>query len=284
MITIAAPAKINLTLEVLGKRPDGFHEIRSVVQTINLCDRLCFKPAKNIEITSASPDWKAGISLVSGAASLLRESYGGSSGAAINVEKRIPLVAGLGGDSSDAAAVLRGLNRLWKCELSQPQLSESAARLGSDVTFFLNGGTALMQGRGEIVTPLKPLSKWWVVLAVPSLIHPPDKTKLLYESLNPDHFTDGQRSASLAQSLNKREAFSPALLYNVFEHIAFSVYPGLFDFAESLLEQSAPHVHLAGSGPTLFCIFRDKADADKLYHRLKDKNIETYLALTLASD
>ena len=141
-----------------------------------------------------------------------------------------------------------------------------------------------MQGRGEIVTPLKPLSKWWVVLAVPATIPPQDKTKLLYESLNPDHFTDGQRSSSLGQRLNKREAFSPALLYNVFEHVAFSVYPGLFDFAEKLLEQSAPHVHLAGSGPTLFCIFRDKADADKLYHRLKDKNIETYLALTIASD
>ena len=136
MITIAAPAKINLTLEVLGKRPDGFHDIRSVVQTINLCDRLCFKPAKSIEITSTSPDWKAGKSLVSQAASLLRESCGCSSGAAITVEKRIPLVAGLGGDSSDAAAVLLGLNQLWKCELSQTQLSELAARLGSDVTYL----------------------------------------------------------------------------------------------------------------------------------------------------
>ena len=232
MITIAAPAKINLTLEVLGKRPDGFHEIRSVVQAITLCDRLCFKPAKSIEITSTSLDWKADKSLVSAAAALLQESCGCSSGAAIAVEKRIPLVAGLGGDSSDTAAALLGLNRLWKCELSQTQLAALSGRLGSDVTFFQNGGTALMGGRGEIVTPLKSLSKWWVVLAVPSQITPRDKTKLLYESLNPNHFTDGERSASLAQKLNKREAFSPALLYNVFEHVAFSVYPGLFDFAE----------------------------------------------------
>jgi len=284
MITITAPAKINLTLEVLGKRTDGFHEIRSVVQTINLCDKLCFKSAKSIEITSPSPDWRADKSLVSVAVSLLRESYGFSSGAAITVEKRIPLVAGLGGDSSDAAATLQGLNRLWKCGLSQTQLSELASRLGSDVPFFLNGGTALMRGRGETVTPVKPLSKWWVVLAVPTTIPPQDKTKLAYESLSPDHYTDGQRSDSLAQRLNKREAFSPSLLYNAFEHVAFSVYPGLLDFAERLLEQSSPHVHLAGSGPTLFCIFREKADASKLYHRLKDKCIEAHLALTIASD
>jgi 4-diphosphocytidyl-2-C-methyl-D-erythritol kinase len=256
----------------------------SVIQAINLYDRLSFKAAKSIEITSTSPEWEAGKSLVSGAVSLLRDRCGNSSGAAISVEKRIPLVAGLGGESSDAAATLMGLNRLWKCGLSQTQLSELAARLGSDVTFFLNGGTALMQGRGEIVTPLKPLSKRWVVLAVPAMIHPNDKTKLLYESLNPDHFSDGQRSANLVQKLNKRESFSPALVFNVFEHVAFSVYPGLFDFAERLLEQSAPHVHLAGSGPTVFCIFKDKADADKLYHRLKDKNIETYMALTLSAD
>jgi 4-diphosphocytidyl-2-C-methyl-D-erythritol kinase len=284
MITISAPAKINLTLEVIGKRTDGFHDIRSIVQTINLCDRIRFKSAKSIEITSTSPDWIAGKSLVSRAVSLLQESYGCTEGAAITVEKRIPLVAGLGGDSSDAAATLLGLNRLWKCGLSQNQLSELAGRLGSDVTFFLNGGTALMSGRGETVTPVKPLSKWWVVLAVPAMIPPPNKTKLVYESVSPDHYTDGQRSDSLAQRLNKREAFSTSLLYNAFEHVAFSVYPGLLDFAERLLEQSAPHVHLAGSGPTIFCIFRDKADATRLYHRLKDKCIETYLALTLASD
>lgn len=283
MIEIMTPAKINLTLEVLGKRPDGFHEIRSVVQTINLCDRLCFTPADSLEITGNTPCWDADKSLISRAAALLGDISRVSKGARITVEKHVPLVGGLGGDSSDAAAALLGLNRLWKCGFSKNQLGELAGRLGSDVTYFLTGGTALMQGRGEIVCTIKPLAKWWIVLAVPP-VRLQDKTRRLYDSLNNSYYTDGQRSALLAQRLNKREAFSPALLFNVFERVAYSVYPGLFDFTEKFLEQRAPHVHLAGSGPTIFCMFKVKTDAVKLHHRLKEQKVETYLARTLTPD
>ena len=280
MIELRAPAKINLTLEVIGTRPDDFHEISSVVQTVNLCDRVTLKASKGIEIKSTSPHWEPEKSLLTRAVELMRANCGTSAGVSISVEKRIPLVAGLGGDSSDAAAVLNGLNKFWKCSLSRAELTVLASRLGSDVAFFLNGGTALVKGRGEIITPLKPLSRWWVVLAVPAITRPADKTKLLYDSLTAEHYTDGQKSEALAQRLNRRESFSPALLFNAFEHVAFAKYPGLFNFTEKLLEQSAPHVHLAGSGPTIFCIFKEKTDANKLYQRLKDKNIEAYLALT----
>lgn len=279
MIEIRTPAKINLTLEIIGKRPDGFHEIRSVIQAINLCDRLRFKAATGIDITGDLPGWEPGKSLVSKAATLFKETFEVSAGALITIEKRIPLVAGLGGDSSDAAATLIGLNRLWKTGLSHSQLAVLARQLGSDVTYFLSGGTALMEGRGEIVSSLKPLAKWWVVLAVPP-ISIKDKTKTLYDSLNACHYTDGERTKAVAQQLNNKKAFSTAQLYNSFEHVAFSVYPGLLDFTERLLEQSAPHVHLAGTGPTIFSIFKAKPDADKLYRRLKEKRIEAYLALT----
>ncbi len=154
MLTVLAPAKLNLTLEVLAKRQDGFHEIRSVIQAINLCDSFSFQSGDNIEFKCDLPDWIAEESLVSRAAGLLREATGCSKGATIEVSKRIPLLSGLGGDSSGAAAVLRGLNQFWGLGLSHEELLKMAWQLGSDVAFFLYGGTALVEGRGEIVTPL----------------------------------------------------------------------------------------------------------------------------------
>jgi len=149
VLTLQAPAKLNLTLEVLAKRRDGFHEIRSVIQTINLCDSLRFQLSRNIEFNSDQSSWIPEKSLVAKAASLLQEVTGCGKGATIEVNKRIPLLSGLGGDSSDAAATLRGLNKLWGLGLSQGELLELASQLGSDVAFFLYGGTALVEGRGR---------------------------------------------------------------------------------------------------------------------------------------
>jgi len=146
MLTVLAPAKLNLTLEVLAERPDGYHEIRSVFQTINLCDSLRFQLSQKVTIMSDSPDWAPEKSLVAKAVSLLQETAGCVEGATIEVSKGIPLVSGLGGDSSDAAATLCGLNKLWKLELSVEKLLELATRLGSDVAFFLYGGTAFVAG------------------------------------------------------------------------------------------------------------------------------------------
>ena len=167
MLTVKAPAKINLTLEVLGKRPDGFHNIRSVIQTVDFCDVLSFNLGDKIEVASDNPKFVAEKSLVSRAATRLQEVKGCSRGARIGVEKHIPLSAGLGGDSSDAAAVLLGLNQLWPPPLKPARLLELATRLGSDVAFFLHGGTALVEGRGEKVAPLPSLPQRWVVLVVP---------------------------------------------------------------------------------------------------------------------
>ncbi len=281
MLTVLALAKLNLTLEVLAKRRDGFHEIRSVIQTINLCDSLSFQPGENIEFKSDSPGWTAEESLVSRAASLLQEATACSKGATIEVSKRIPLLSGLGGDSSDAAATLRGLNQLWGLGLSQGELVELAWQLGSDVGFFLYGGTALVEGRGEIVTPLPPLPHMWVVLAMPPIPRLPGKTKQLYDSLKASHYTDGQITHRLVEQLRGGKEFTPSLLFNTFENVAFTRFSEIGVFRSHMVEVGASDVHLAGSGPALFTLVKDKAKAEDLNFRLKRQRLEPYLTDTL---
>ena len=283
MLTVPAPAKINLTLEVLSKRQDGFHEIRSVIQTINLSDSLCFQSGENIEFKSDLPEWIAEESLVSRAVSLLREAAGCSKGVTIEVSKRIPLLSGLGGDSSDAAAVLRGLNQLWGLGLSLRDLVELAWQLGSDVAFFLYGGTALVEGRGEIVTPLPPLPHRWVVLAMPPVPRLPAKTKQLYASLTASHYTDGQITKRLVEELREGREFTASLLFNTFENIALGRFSGLKVSRDHIVKIGATDVHLAGSGPALFTLVEDRAEAEDLYIYLQKQRLEPYLTDTLAA-
>jgi len=282
MLTLLAPAKINLTLEVLRQRPDGFHEIRSVIQTINLCDSLLFRSSRNIEFGCDNPDLVPEESLVSKAAALLQQATGCSKGARIEISKRIPLVSGLGGDSSDAAAILYGLNRLWQLGLSLPELVELAPRLGSDVAFFLYCGTALVEGKGERVTPLPPLPWRWVVLMVPPVPRMPGKTQRLYASLNPKHYTQGQITDRLVVGLTRGEVTS-SMLFNVFDDVALDSFGGLEEYRERFLRAGANDVHLAGSGPALFTLLEDRAQAEGLYKYLQQQGLESYLTDTLAS-
>ena len=283
MLTVKTPAKINLTLEVLSKRPDGYHEIRSVIQTINLCDSLSFSLNDKLQFGSDAPDFVVEESLVSRAAALLQQTTGCSKGARIEIGKRIPLASGLGGDSSGAAAILRGLNKLWRLGLSTAQLLELAPRLGSDVAFFLYGGTALVEGRGERVTPLPPLPHRWVVLLMPPVPRMPEKTRQLYASLKPSHYTDGQITQKLVEVLNEGGEFKPSMLFNTFENVAFEFFPGLKVYKEHFTQLGASYVHLTGSGPALFTMLEDKAQAEDLYTRCQQQGLESYLADTMAS-
>jgi len=282
MLTLKAPAKINLTLEVLNRRPDGFHNIRSVVQAVNLCDCLSFSPSDSLEVSSNNPDFDPEKSLVAAAAVLLQQALGSSRGARIEVEKHIPFSAGLGGDSSDAAAALLGLNQLWQPGLKPAQLMTMAPKLGSDVIFFLYGGTALMEGRGEKVAPLPSLPRSWVVLIVPPLPPMEGKTKQLYEKLNSRHYSDGRITDDVVAGLT-RGALEPSMLFNAFENVAYGFFPGLRTYKEHFDKLGAENVHLAGSGPTLFSLLGDKAKAEDLYQRCKDQGLEAYLADTLSS-
>ena len=281
MLTLQAPAKINLTLEVLSKRPDGYHEIRSIIQAISLADTLHFETGSEVDIESDMASWRAPDSLVSKAVMLVREAAGVSSGVAIYVEKRIPMMGGLGGDSSDAAAVLLGLNRFWKLNLPLEKLLQMARQLGSDVSFFLYGGTALAEGRGEIITPLPDLPGVGVAIVLPPVPPLPGKTRRLYESLRPNHFTDGEITRRAVEAIKAAEAFAPPLLFNTFENVAFEAFPGLAAAREHLLKLGADNVHLAGSGPTLFTLAPDKARAEELRALLRNQNISAFAAETI---
>jgi 4-diphosphocytidyl-2-C-methyl-D-erythritol kinase len=283
MLTVLAPAKINLTLEVLGKRPDGFHEIRSVIQTINLCDSLRFRLSGKLRFSCDNPDLIVEESLMSRAAALLQQASGCFKGATIEISKRIPLTSGLGGDSSDAAAILRGLNQLWQLGLSLPELVELAPRLGSDVAFFLYGGTALVEGRGERVTPLPSLPYMWVVLMVPPVPRMVEKTRQLYASLNPEHYTKGQFTDRVVVGLTGGSEVTSSMLFNVFEEVALDNFPPLGEYREQFLKAGASSVHLAGSGPALFTLVKNKAQAEKIYKNLQQQGLESYLADMLAS-
>ncbi len=280
MLTVKAPAKLNLTLEVLGKRPDGFHEIRSVIQSIDLCDTLHFENGEQVSVKCDMEGWSAEASLVSKAVGLMRSVFGGSRGALITIEKRIPLMSGLGGDSSDAAAVLHGLNELWGLGLSQEKLLEMAAQLGSDVFFFLHGGTALAEGRGEKITPLPSPAKLWVVLVIPDVPVKEGKTARMYAGLEAGHYTDGAITKKMASTILKGDVFAPSMLFNTFENIAFKD-DALRTYKEHLIKLGAQHVHLAGSGPTLFSLFEDEHAAKELLSSCKGQGMEAYLAPTL---
>lgn len=281
MITLQAPTKINLTLEVLRKRPDGFHEIRSILQTIDLHDTLYIQKSKDISFTCDMEGWSAEESLLSKTVSLLREETGYESGVQIKLEKRVPLMSGLGGDSSDAAALLRGLNDLWDLSLNDEKLAKLAVKLGSDVPFFLKGGTALAAGRGEKLTPLPSAAGMWLVIVVPDLPMETGKTAKMYASLKPLHFTDGSITTKVVEALRKGKLFKPTMLFNTFENIAFADLNIKRIYVDHLTKIGALHVHLAGSGPALFTMYQDKARAEDIYTKCLKQGMKAYLAETI---
>jgi 4-diphosphocytidyl-2-C-methyl-D-erythritol kinase len=281
MLTLQAPAKINLTLEVLRRRPDGYREVRSVLQAIDLCDTLHIEAGKGVSFQCDMKGWMGKYSLLSKTADLLRKVTRCKEGAAITLEKRIPLMSGLGGDSSDAAALLKGLNEFWSLGLSDERLAELAPRLGSDVSFFLKGGTALATGRGEIVTPLPPLAKLWVILIFPGIKAVPGKTARMYAALKPDRFTDGSKTDKLAAAIKEGKPLDASLLFNVFKETAFHVYFGLLSCDVSLLKAGIYDAYLAGTGPTLFAVFQDKTRAEDILNKCKEQGLNASLAATL---
>ncbi len=278
MITIKAPAKINLTLEVLGKRADGFHEIKSVLQTIDLYDTLHIEKGQGFTFKCAQSGWLAEKSLVSRVLSLLPADFGG--GAEVKIEKNIPMMSGLGGDSSDTAALLKGLNKLYELNISDDNLHKMAAKLGSDMTFFLKGGTALAEGRGEKLTPLPPPKKFWVVLLFPDISVEPGKTTKMYAALKPSSYSDGSRTKQLITAIKNGKPIEPGLLYNAFEDIVLDVFPDLGYYIRGCIRQGIP-VHLAGAGPTLFAIFPGEIGAKDFYNICREHNAKAYVAQTV---
>ena len=281
MLKYLAPAKINLVLEVLGKRDDGYHEIRSLVQTIGLCDVISFELADVISLECSEPSLQTSDNLVVQAAELLREVTGCQKGVKIKLEKRIPWGAGLGGGSSDGAATLLALNRLWKLKLKTSDLIELAARLGSDIPFFIHGGAALMEGRGEKVTPLSISAPMWFVLLIPPLPKISNKTQQLYSRLDARHFTDGQLVERGVKIWSKDKQIASNLFFNVFDRVAFDAFPGLEDYWRCFEEAGARDIHLAGSGPALFAPVDSESGAEEIQRRLRQQKLEGYAVSTI---
>ena len=279
MLSVKAYAKVNLTLEALYKRDDGFHEIASVVQTIDLSDELSFTPSGRLTLRCNWPSLETPDNLAFRAAALLKEHTGYAGGAEIRLDKSIPMAAGLGGGSSDAAATLKALNQLWELSLSHDDLLPLAAALGSDVPFFLTGGTAMMEGRGEVVRPLPPMPTTHLVLLAPP-DDVPAKTATLYRSLKPSHYTDGTSSARLAACIERGEQPDASLLFNVFEAVAAQVFPSLEAHRRALREAGAGSAHLSGSGPTLYALCASAEKAALIAERLRAAGYEPYVACT----
>jgi 4-diphosphocytidyl-2-C-methyl-D-erythritol kinase len=279
MLTVYAPAKVNLVLEVLGKDND-YHRISSIVQSIDLCDVLNFELDKEICFECDKPSLKRD-NLVTRAASLLRESTKCELGARITLRKSIPWGVGLGGGSSDAAATLLALNELWGLGLPISELVGLASELGSDVPFFIRRGTALVKGKGERVTPLPSLPSTSFVLLVPPIPKIAVKTKQMYSNLRVADFTGGEFVRAALSSLRQGKRPDPDVMFNVFERVAFDFFPELDKYRNTLQEAGAPRVYLAGSGPCLFSLLAEAKEAGEVFSRLKKQGLECYLAFSL---
>ena len=279
----SAYAKINLTLEVLGRREDGYHEVRTILQTIDLADTITFEESTELSVESSDPSLAGEENLVWRAADLLKRSDGHPGGARIRLEKRIPMNMGLGGGSSDAATTLLGLNTLWGLGLDPAALHGLAASLGSDVPFFLTGGTCLGTGRGDETSPLPGPPRSWVVL----VCHQEDpspagigKTAHMYSLLEPGDFSDGSPTRQMVDALEDGGPID-GLLFNGFRRASQQASPQHIQLERLLAEAGGQKVCLAGSGPALFSLFPDEDGARRVLISLKDKGVQAYCVSTV---
>ena len=278
-----AYAKLNLTLEVLGRRNDGYHEVRSILQTIDLADRLEISLAQDLRVECDNPSLNGEANLVWHAAVGLARHAKIEPQAHIYIQKRVPIAMGLGGGSSDAAAALLALNRLWELRLGHEELGRLAEDLGSDVSFFLLGGTALAQGRGEQVAPLPPIPSLPVTLVCPD-ISVPNKTANMYSYLTPAHYSDGGVTRRMVEILVGGQFLGesvPGLIHNVFDEVAPQVFMDFGWLQQEVSAQATGRFHLSGAGPALFCLPSTENEYQRLAQALQPYPVEVYLVHTV---
>jgi 4-diphosphocytidyl-2-C-methyl-D-erythritol kinase len=273
-------AKINLTLEILGRRDDGYHDLASLVHTISLADDLRIEPADEVLIRVEGLDIEPETNLVSRAARLLASVTRARAGAELTLVKRIPAAAGLGGGSSDAATTLVGLNAFWGTRLTVPELSDLASELGSDVPFFVRGGAALMRGRGDDLTLLPPLKGQWLILVVPP--HQIDeKTKRLYGALTVTDLSTAEATEMAAERLRRRHSLLEDHMINGFERAAREVFPNLSQVWAQVERVGGRRFFLSGAGPALFGLAHDRTDALRLVPKLKRVGVAAFASRTV---
>jgi 4-diphosphocytidyl-2-C-methyl-D-erythritol kinase len=260
MLKIRSFAKINLSLAVLGRRLDGYHDIQTVFQTIDLCDELEFRASRQLELCCENlPGIDQRDNLVWKAASRLASSCGAKQGVSITLRKKIPAGAGLGGGSSNAAAALLGLRRFWNLDAADSDLFSLAEELGSDVPFFLNGGTALGTGRGEKIEPLPDVPPNRLVVVFPG-VHV--STAEAYRSLNLG-LTSSAEDLKIQHFIGQMQAVNGSLtgIFNDFEASILAAYPPIVEAKAFLEKRGAATTLLSGSGSSVFGFFSDEESA-----------------------
>jgi len=279
-IFVPAWAKINLTLSVLAKREDGYHALASVMQTVSLCDTLRIQPTDGSAVTCAVdvPALQSDENLALRAARLLQTEGHLAGGAALELRKQIPAQGGLGGGSSDAAAVLTALNQIYALNLTQAQLEALGARLGSDVPFFIQGGTALIEGRGEFVTQLPDCEPLWLIIARPPISV---STAAVFRALTPADYGDANDTEAVVAAIRSGGPVPFERLSNTLEPVVIQRWPEVAATRDTLIGAGASVVRMSGSGPTLFAPFRSLLDATHVFNTIHLEHIEAWLCHTV---
>lgn len=279
MLLERAYAKINLTLDVLGRRSDGFHEVDMTMQNIDLSDLIWLERSMGDEIvfeTNAAHIPTDDRNLAVQAANIFREYTGVTSGLHITLEKNIPVAAGLAGGSSDAAAVLRGMNRLFCTKLSVDELCKIGAKIGSDVPFCVVGGAAIARGRGEKLESIAHQSQMYVLLVHPHLFV---STGEIYQALTPTEFSHHPASIEMKEALLSQDVDTIVqLVRNALANVTYRLHPEVAQLAERIQAVTHSPVYMSGSGPTLFCLAPTVQHAHRMYNALKGVMLDVQLS------
>lgn len=281
-MNVKAWAKLNLALDILRKREDGYHDLQMVMQSVSLCDELTITPAdgEGAMTTNLSYLPADGRNLAQLAAAAFREVTGKGGQVDIAIEKNIPVCAGMGGGSSDAAAVLRAMNEMTGAGLSLMELAKIGEQVGSDVPYCVLGGTAMAEGRGEILTPLSPLPHCWVAVCKPTF---PVSTPQLFGRVDVRKIVRRPDTAGLVAALEAGDLIGVARrMYNVFEDVMEPRRRGEIDAIKAaMIDCGALGASMSGSGPTVFGLFEEKKQAEEACVRLSELYKNVYLSETV---
>lgn len=281
-VKIIAPAKVNFILRVVGKRPDGYHDLFSVMQALELGDVVTMtKTGGGIEVTCDHPDVPAGPGNIAyRAAETLLEEAGAAGGVGIRIEKAIPVAAGLGGGSSDAAAVLRGVDLLYGLDVARERMAEIALSLGADVPFFLSWPCALAEGVGERLTGLPPTEETWLVLVKPGF---GVSTGWVYSRLNLG-LTNTRNSITLPPFEGRplSAGLVASCLRNDLERVTVARYPRIKEIKERLMDTGALGALMSGSGPTVFGVYAGREEAERSVSLLDGEGLTVHVTRTIS--
>ncbi|MDY6046324.1 MAG: 4-(cytidine 5'-diphospho)-2-C-methyl-D-erythritol kinase [Anaerobutyricum sp.] len=263
-LELKAYAKVNLGIDVIGKRPDGYHEVRMIMQTVKLYDRITMEKndSGNIILSTNLPYLPVNEkNLVYRAIDMIRNAYGITDGVTASIVKRIPIAAGMAGGSSDAAAAFVGMNQLFHLGITQQELMDYGVKLGADIPYCIMRGTALSEGIGEILTPLPPIPNCWFLIVKPTFSM---STKFVYENLHLDEIAVHPDIDGMKEALYQRDLIGVTdRMENVLEQVTKKHYPAIGEIKDIMRKEGALNALMSGSGSTVFGIFKSKETAEK---------------------